>query len=183
MTTDKAISKSILLKDYRELLRRELHMRQELNAKFSLRDFAKQLGLSASHLCEVLKGKKGISRLKARKITVVLGFGTYSRQCFEHLVSSQSGRSKSEKNLSSIVLKTRPFIPKAFAELETFLQGSTHPSKIIFNGRFQAGKIETLSEIRRILQTTYHGPGYKIKRSETRKHIHPTSTPPITSTR
>ncbi len=145
-----------LSEDYRDFLRNELKLRQKLNAKYSLRDFAKHIGLSPSHLCEVLKGKKGISRNKAQRMCVVFGFGSPTSMCFQFLVAAQSGRSKVERNGAAMTLRTRHFMARAFKDLHSYMEGSAEPIKIILRNRFQPGAIPTRRETRRILQSTYH---------------------------
>ncbi|MGE0617107.1 MAG: hypothetical protein AB7P04_15865 [Bacteriovoracia bacterium] len=48
--------------DYRELLKAALAQRIQKNPAYSLRAFARDLGISPGHLCEVLSGKHRLSR-------------------------------------------------------------------------------------------------------------------------
>jgi hypothetical protein len=58
---------------YRDLLKRELESRCGRNPRYSLRAFAKDLGLSAPRLSHVLNGRFGLSRAAAEAIADKLG--------------------------------------------------------------------------------------------------------------
>jgi len=60
--------------DLRALLKREFSRRQRINKKYSLRAFAKYLGLSHAALSEMLAGKRRISVQNVRRIGGALGW-------------------------------------------------------------------------------------------------------------
>lgn len=55
--------------DYRELIAAEFERRQSKNPKYSLRGFAKELGLTPMHLLYVMRGERGISKKLAPRKT------------------------------------------------------------------------------------------------------------------
>ena len=89
---------------YREILKAELKKRKSLSPKYSLRDFAKELGFSPAHLCYVLQGKRGISGDKAEKISRALGFKNVMGRGFRYLVLSVSARSRVGKLMAKQAL-------------------------------------------------------------------------------
>ena len=89
---------------YREILKAELKKRKSLSPKYSLRDFAKDLGFSPAHLCYVLQGKRGISGEKAQKISNALGFKNVMSRSFRYLVLSSSARSRVGKLMAAQAL-------------------------------------------------------------------------------
>lgn len=83
--------------DYRELLRDELEFRRRANPSYSLRAFAKKLGVAPSRLSEVLQGKRGLSGASARTIATNLGLSDRERDLFEDLVAAQHARSEAKR--------------------------------------------------------------------------------------
>lgn len=61
-------TKSISETKYREMLESELRRRRSKNAGYSLRAFAKQIGVSVTTLSQVLNGKRTLSRSSAMQI-------------------------------------------------------------------------------------------------------------------
>jgi hypothetical protein len=102
--------------DYRDLIRREFQNRKDANPKYSLRQYARDLGLLPMHLSYVLKNQRGLSKENALRIAYVLGFKTYGAQRFHFLVSAKSGRSKMERYLARHGLQKK-LILKADKEL------------------------------------------------------------------
>jgi uncharacterized protein (TIGR02147 family) len=51
--------------DYRTLLRDRLKKKSDLNPRYSMRAFARDINLSPSRLSDILKGKQGLSKKKA----------------------------------------------------------------------------------------------------------------------
>lgn len=93
--------------DYREWLKGEFARRKEKNPSYSLRAYARDLGLQPPRLSEVLKGKEGISEKTGRRIADRLKLKAKSKKYWLSLVQSQSGRSQltrlqGQKNLEAI---------------------------------------------------------------------------------
>lgn len=82
--------------DYRNYLRDELARRIHRNARFSLRSFARQLGLAPSTLSEVLTGNHGLSEASSRRVASRLGFSQPEQVHW----SSLTGGGKPKKRLS-----------------------------------------------------------------------------------
>jgi len=78
--------------DYRELLKNELAERIKRNPAYSLRSMAIQVGIPASHLCNVIKGQKNLSFETAQKVAFKLGFKSKERDYFTLLVQYQSAK-------------------------------------------------------------------------------------------
>ena len=58
-----------LHEDYRDILREELAARTETNPQYSLRAFARDLGIGSARLSEVLNGNTGLSRPAAEPLS------------------------------------------------------------------------------------------------------------------
>ena len=71
---------------YREILRHEYAIRHEKNPAFSLRAFARQIGISVSFLSELMHDKKRLSLDKAKVICERLCLDLVAAQCFLHSV-------------------------------------------------------------------------------------------------
>lgn len=91
--------------DYRELLKRELETRCARNSGYSLRAFARDLGISAASLSLVMGGKQGLSRPRAEKIAKRLGMESRERDFFADLVESQHARSARQRSFASVRLR------------------------------------------------------------------------------
>lgn len=66
----------------RMLLLRELERRCQQNPRYSMRAFAKALGLSPAMLSLVIAGRRGLSRSAARKVSTCLGLSPQDAQHF-----------------------------------------------------------------------------------------------------
>ena len=80
------------LGDFRNYLKSVLNERVSRNPAYSLRSFARQIDLSPSALCEVLKGTKNLSEETATLIARRLGLNTSEQECFR--LSALSQRTK-----------------------------------------------------------------------------------------
>lgn len=86
--------------DYRGYLRSRFALRRTTNANYSLRQFAKDLGLSPSTLSEVLSGFHGLSRTKANQVAERLGLKETAKTYFCDLVDSLDARSLSARQMA-----------------------------------------------------------------------------------
>lgn len=91
--------------DYRTTLKKEFELRRGRNAFYSLRAFARDLGLSPARLSEVLAGKKGISSEAAESIALKLNLDRDEKELFSLSVDKLHSRSKSGKALAKAKLK------------------------------------------------------------------------------
>ena len=104
--------------NYRTQLQTELKRRQTVNPKYSLRAFAKSLGLSTPFVSYVIKGKKNLSDESAVQVAKALGYSAAESAEFLRIVridqaissdvreasSSPSGHASSEKAYTPIDL-------------------------------------------------------------------------------
>ncbi len=91
---------------YLDILKRELETRCAKNARYSLRAFARDLGLSPTSLSLLLNGKQGLSRQKALEISKSIGLNTNEQAWFCDYVDSKHARSrfvklKAQENLEN----------------------------------------------------------------------------------
>lgn len=80
--------------DYREILRSAYSQRASRNPSYSLRAFARDLGISSSRLSEVLSGRDGLSSEVARRIAVALGLSGEEMRHFCDLSEARHARSR-----------------------------------------------------------------------------------------
>jgi len=80
--------------NYIDFLKHQLELRLAKNQSYSLRAFARDLGLSASRLSEVLKKKKGLSINAAFLLTEKLGLTSKEKELFFLSVEALHSRSK-----------------------------------------------------------------------------------------
>jgi uncharacterized protein (TIGR02147 family) len=85
---------------YTTILERELEGRCRNNPRYSLRAFARDLGISPSRLSEVLRGRYGMSRKAAEAISDRLGFSAQERERFCDLVESRHARNRTQRKLA-----------------------------------------------------------------------------------
>lgn len=92
-------------KDYREILKEELAVRCQINPRYSLRAFARDMELAPSRLSEVLNGKQGLSRPVATRIAMKLGYSGDETDFFCDLVESIHARKESSRSEAMEKLK------------------------------------------------------------------------------
>jgi uncharacterized protein (TIGR02147 family) len=80
-------------KIYREMLVTELHRRMAKNRAYSIRAYARDLGLSVSRLSETLSEKSGLSSESAKKIANRMDWSPSEATVFVHSVQACHGRS------------------------------------------------------------------------------------------
>lgn len=91
--------------DYRDILRSRLQLRLKRNPRYSLRAYAKDLGVSPGRLSEILSGKQGLSASSATKIAQRLGLNQVESSHFCNLVEAQDARSLKKKILAQKALQ------------------------------------------------------------------------------
>lgn len=107
------------MQSYREILKNEFEQRNLKNSRYSLRSFARDLGLSPSRLSEVLNGRYGLSRKASEDIANRLSFSKSEKERFCDLVDLSHARSKTKKELARIRLKKSVLMYKTM-ELDAF---------------------------------------------------------------
>lgn len=83
---------SIYPHDYREYLLEAYEIRSSKNPHYSMRAFARDLGIGASTLTEILKGKYGLSKARIQQIADRLHLSTEDKLHFSDLVEKKHGR-------------------------------------------------------------------------------------------
>jgi len=92
--------------DYREFLKLELVRRIRANENYSLRSFARQMGLSPSTLSELMKGSKNLSLERAAEVASKLQLSGDEKDYFCLLVQKAGAkRPETRKELSERVLR------------------------------------------------------------------------------
>lgn len=90
---------------YQKILKQELETRILRNPSYSLRSFAKNLGLSAPHLSDILNAKKGLSLTSAHRIAEVLKFQEDEKQVFCDLVVIKHSKNAQDVKAAKLRLK------------------------------------------------------------------------------
>ncbi len=83
---------------YHDILKEELEKRRQINGSYSLRAFARDIGLPASRLSQVLNNKQGLSIECAESIAQILRLDEKKKKWFCHSVGSLHARSFRERN-------------------------------------------------------------------------------------
>ena len=91
--------------DYRDILKDELSSRCQKNPRYSLRAFARDVGLSSARISEVLNYKHGLSRKSGTQISKKLGFSNEEAEYFCTLIESSDARSRIVKENASQKIK------------------------------------------------------------------------------
>jgi uncharacterized protein (TIGR02147 family) len=90
---------------YREILRSKLQEKTDRNRRYSLRAFAKDLGLSPALLSQVLGGKRGMSETMARDVASKLKLTAVQQAYFCDLVAADHAKSDTKKTQAQERLK------------------------------------------------------------------------------
>lgn len=91
--------------DYRQIIATEYQRRHGRNAHYSLRAYARDLGLSAPRLNEILAGKKGLSAASALGVGRALALSSDELEGFLLSVESQHCRSQAGRKSAMEKLK------------------------------------------------------------------------------
>ena len=86
------------INDYRDILKEELSVRTQANARYSLRAFARDLDLAPSRLSQILNGKQGLSLSRAVRLAEKIGFSPSESDYFVKLVQASDARSKMKRS-------------------------------------------------------------------------------------
>jgi uncharacterized protein (TIGR02147 family) len=81
------------VKEYQKILYSELERRKTKNENYSLRAFARDIGISSSRLSEIFNDKQGLSKAKAVQIAKKLKFNRQKELWFSNLVEAEHSRS------------------------------------------------------------------------------------------
>ena len=96
-SADEIQNENPILNDYRVILKNEFEKKKSSSKDYSLRAYARDLGMSFAHLSEVLNYRSGLSRKSAGLIADKLGIKSDDKDFFCDLVSAQHARGKNER--------------------------------------------------------------------------------------
>lgn len=83
--------------NYQTLIKRELDRRVQKNPRYSLRLFAKRLGLAPSTLSDILNRRKNLSVGRAKEVSELLGLNEQQQKQFDLSVEWHAARSIEQK--------------------------------------------------------------------------------------
>lgn len=107
--------------DYRQILIRELNTRCAVNARYSMRAFARDLRISPSLLSQVLLAKKGLSVKTAEIIAIQLGWNRTESAYFRALVQMHHSRTAISRDIArSTIDQMNAATPVRSLELDAF---------------------------------------------------------------
>ena len=107
--------------DYRDILKNEFEKRFTANPLYSLRAYARDLGVSPSRLSEIFARKNGLSTTNAVRISELLRLDESTREWFRHSVSAQHSRNPAQRKISQAELeKNRAAISTRILNHEEF---------------------------------------------------------------
>lgn len=92
------------ISDYRQLIKIEFDKRKEKNSRFSLRAFAKLVGISPATLSEVLNGRHQLSVAKAYHVCQSLKWSKLQQGYFLALVESTLARTQEARDQATLKL-------------------------------------------------------------------------------
>ena len=91
--------------DYVEILKYFYQKRVHNNRKYSLRSYARDLGITSSRLSQILQKKYGLSKKAGEEISEKLKLNKFEKEVFCNLISIKHSRSKKEKAKASEFFK------------------------------------------------------------------------------
>lgn len=106
-------------KDHRELLRAEFARRCARNGRYSIRSYARDLGIAASTLTEVMSGRYGLSRAKALKVGERLRLDPEACDHFADLFESKFHRNETRRK-AAVLRVAQKSRPETTMSLDTF---------------------------------------------------------------
>jgi uncharacterized protein (TIGR02147 family) len=110
---------------YRKFLENELQTRQSRNSSYSMRALARDLGLSSTHLNDIMKGKNHLSVDKAELIAKKLQLDQENYDLFMDLVESEYGsneiaKQRAEKRLTARLFPFKNLSPEEFSPVSAW---------------------------------------------------------------
>ena len=101
-TMNSLLKRALTIADF---LSAEYAMRAEQNPAYSMRAFARDLGLSKSHLNDVINSKRGISATSAAEIAKALDLDGLETTCLIALAEKDFGRTQKKRDASASKLE------------------------------------------------------------------------------
>jgi uncharacterized protein (TIGR02147 family) len=103
---------------YHDLLQEEFERRKHVNSAYSLRAFARDLGVSPPRLSQVLSRKQGLSLEAARTLVQKLRISEAEREWFCDSVGALHSRSRSARNRHQERFSKYTSLAKTYTELQ-----------------------------------------------------------------
>jgi uncharacterized protein (TIGR02147 family) len=105
---------------YKDFLLREFRLRKRRNIAYSMKAFARDLGLQGSKLSEILAGKKGLSVDRARRVAGALRLSSRETDLFVTMVMAAHSRSLADREKSRAKLQKQTVLRGAVIDAERF---------------------------------------------------------------
>lgn len=106
------------MRTYRETLKNNFEVRFEKNPRYSLRAYARDLGISVSRLSEIFNHKSGLSVKNAEKIASNLGLNRKEFSLFLNQVTAEHARNSLDRKSALQRLSNQQTNKVQFVELE-----------------------------------------------------------------
>lgn len=107
-------------KSLAQVLEDEFRARSGRNTRYSLRSFSRHLGISASRLSQILRGKQGLSEQRASSLADRLGYNKEQNEIFTLLARRQFNRDRRLRTLAESRLERYREHLKKRVDIETF---------------------------------------------------------------
>lgn len=104
--------------NYRSFIINELERRQKKNPAYSLRAFARDLGIPCSRLSEIINRKMGLSQARAVNLADKLSLSPSEKEFFLDLALSEHARSPVVKEMANNRVRARHALTKEVGENE-----------------------------------------------------------------
>lgn len=108
--------------DYKDILKSHFEKRKSKNPSYSLRAFARDIGLLPSRLSDIFNDRQGLSESRALLIAEKLELDKGETEYFINLIQSRHARSKQARNMALDNLKKVKNIPDVILTEEQFAQ-------------------------------------------------------------
>lgn len=106
--------------NYRKYLTEAYEARLQRNPSYSMRAFARDLGMGVSTLSEVLNGKYGLSKKRIAQVAAALQLSTEQCQHFADLVQKEHGRSDHDRGAAQSRVSSRVNFTEHSIPLDSF---------------------------------------------------------------
>lgn len=107
-------------RDYRSILREEFERRSKSNPSYSLRAFARNLGLTPNRVSEIFRHKQGLSPRTAAKVSKNLGLSQIEQEEFCSMIEAEHARSSVARKSARNRLDQMAARPETRIELNRF---------------------------------------------------------------
>lgn len=106
--------------DYRDIILEVYEIRRSRNSSYSLRAFARDLGLNPTRVSDILNRRQGLSREVAETICEKMGLNEQVKQLFLNLVDANHARSRAAREQAQKKLEKKSKQTEMKVALESF---------------------------------------------------------------